>query len=265
MCTALNTAEPYPPSIPVVTPPHPARANSIVPAVLVPTLTLLLIVLVVVVAVWLVWYLKLHKKRKQLELVAIGEAFQMIHSSWKPKRTPHHKEFPAESLHLQRQLGEGAFGVVYEGEAEGIEGDGQTAVVAVKQLRSGGEEGATEEFFREVAFMSRLDHPHVVRLLGVCSLDEPFSMVFEFMDLGDLCSFLREAVVLGEEETQSMLTVAEQLSICLQVAQGAEYIASQHLVHRDLACRNCLVATGLVVKIADFGMSRNLYSVDYYR
>ena len=36
------------------------------------------------------------------------------------------------------------------------------------------------------------------------------------------------------------------------------YISSKHLVHRDLATRNCLVATGLVVKIADFGMSRDI-------
>lgn len=231
---------------------------------LVPALVLLLVVLAVVSVIWLVWYLKLRKKRKQLELVAVGEAFQMIHSSWSPQKVPHHKEFPAANLHMRRQLGEGAFGVVYEAEAEGIEGEGQI-VVAVKQLRSGGEDGVIDEFFREVAFMSHMEHPHVVRLLGVCSLAEPYSMIFEFMDLGDLCSFLREAVVLGENETQTMLTTAEQLSICLQVARGAEYIASQRLVHRDLASRNCLVATGLVVKIADFGMSRNLYSVDYYR
>ena len=245
--------------------PHPSsRLPLLLPAVLAPTLTLLLAVLLVVVVTWLLWYVKLRKKRKRLELIAVGEAFQLTHSSWKPQRTPHHKEFPAEKLLMRRQLGEGAFGVVYEAEAEGILGDDGQVVVAVKQLRSGGEDGVKEEFFREVAFMSRLEHAHVVRLLGVCSLTEPYSMIFEFMDLGDLCSFLREAVVLGEE-THSMLTMAEQLSICLQVAEGAKYIASQHLVHRDLASRNCLVATGLVVKIADFGMSRNLYSVDYYR
>ena len=42
-------------------------------------------------------------------------------------------------------------------------------------------------------------------------------------------------------------------------------MASQHFVHRDLATRNCLVGDRLVVKIADFGMSRDVYSTDYYR
>lgn len=227
-------------------------------------LLLMSMLVVVVMVVWITWYIKLRIHQKQLELVAVSVAFQQTHSKWLPHATLHHKEFPADNLYTRRQLGEGAFGVVYEGVAEGIDGDGQT-IVAVKQLHSGGDDGAKEEFFREVAFMSRLDHPHVVRLLGVCSLAEPFSMIFEFMDLGDLCTYLREAIILGEDGAYTMLTTSELLSICLQVAHGAEYIASLNLVHRDLACRNCLISTGLVVKIADFGMSRNLYSMDYYK
>lgn len=103
-------------------------------------------------------------------------------------------------------------------------------------------------------------------------------MVFEYMDLGDLCSFLREAIGLGKDvgddeqeegeddtPTEPLLTNEELLSIVLQVAEGMVYISSRHLVHRDLAARNCLVATGLVVKIADFGMSRNIDTSDYYR
>lgn len=43
------------------------------------------------------------------------------------------------------------------------------------------------------------------------------------------------------------------------------YLASLHFVHRDLATRNCLVGHDLVVKIGDFGMSRDIYSTDYYR
>ena len=43
------------------------------------------------------------------------------------------------------------------------------------------------------------------------------------------------------------------------------YLASKHFVHSDLASRNCLVGEALTVKIADFGMSRDVYVSDYYK
>ena len=61
------------------------------------------------------------------------------------------------------------------------------------------------------------------------------------------------------------LTQSQMLHIAQQIAAGMVYLASQHFVHRDLATRNCLVGENLLVKIGDFGMSRDVYSTDYYR
>lgn len=90
-------------------------------------------------------------------------------------------------------------------------------------------------------------------------------MVFEFMPHGDLAELLRSQRRTALEETVPVLNRVDLLCISLQIAKGMKYLASQRFVHRDLACRNCLVAEGPVVKIADFGMSRDVYTCDYYK
>lgn len=62
-----------------------------------------------------------------------------------------------------------------------------------------------------------------------------------------------------------ILTQDDLLSISLQCASGMEHLQKLKFVHRDVATRNCLVGTGMVVKIADFGMSRDVYASDYYK
>lgn len=69
----------------------------------------------------------------------------------------------------------------------------------------------------------------------------------------------------GEDVAPGPLGLGQLLAVASQVAAGMVYLAGLHFVHRDLATRNCLVGQGLVVKIGDFGMSRDIYSTDYYR
>lgn len=88
-------------------------------------------------------------------------------------------------------------------------------------------------------------------------------MVFEYMEWGDLAGVLRGSR--GGKRSELVLDESALLHVALQVARGMQYLASRRFVHRDLAARNCLVGTNLAVKIADFGMSRDVYTSDYYK
>lgn len=67
----------------------------------------------------------------------------------------------------------------------------------------------------------------------------------------------------------SALTLLDLTTMCVDIASGCRYLEEMHFVHRDLACRNCLVSSvdpeNRVVKIGDFGLARDIYKNDYYR
>ncbi|XP_013878896.1 high affinity nerve growth factor receptor isoform X2 [Austrofundulus limnaeus] len=171
---------------------------------------------------------------------------------------------------LKWELGEGAFGKVYLAECANLGPDSDKMLVAIKTLKDANE-STRQDFQREAELLTVLQHQHIVRFYGVCTDGEPLAMVFEYMRHGDLNRFLRahgpDARILEESKMPPLgqLTLPQMLHIAAQIASGMVYLASLHFVHRDLATRNCLVGEGLVVKIGDFGMSRDIYSTDYYR
>ena len=51
------------------------------------------------------------------------------------------------------------------------------------------------DFMKEIKIMSQLKDPYIVRVLGVCTREEPFCMIVEYMKYGDLHQFLRDHVL----------------------------------------------------------------------
>ncbi|XP_014782314.1 BDNF/NT-3 growth factors receptor [Octopus bimaculoides] len=177
------------------------------------------------------------------------------------------KEIPLNSVKLLELVGEGAFGQVFRGEMFTNE-DQPPTTVAVKVLKNDVSNKVKEDFEREVEITSSFDHDNILKLLGIIIHDirETPYMVFEYMTHGDLAQVLRKNdphVKIGE--TSVKLTKVELIDIATQIACGMNYLSSQHFVHRDLATRNCLVGDSLTVKISDFGLSRDIYTCDYYR
>ncbi|KAG7165703.1 Discoidin domain-containing receptor 2-like 2 [Homarus americanus] len=190
----------------------------------------------------------------------------------KERRVP---EVPRSHLRVVENLGEGVFGVVQLCEVRDATSVGCRRV-ALKSLKIGASEDTKEDFRKECRTLSRVDNPNIVRLLGVVNTSEPLCMLLEYMDDGDLYQFLRRHVTegipsavfkgaSGSIREPSFISYGALLHMVTQIVSGMKYLETLNVVHRDLATRNCLVGSGLTVKISDFGMSRPLYSSDYYR
>ncbi|XP_070315406.1 muscle, skeletal receptor tyrosine-protein kinase isoform X3 [Odocoileus virginianus] len=189
-------------------------------------------------------------------------------------------EYPRNNIEYVRDIGEGAFGRVFQARAPGLLPYEPFTMVAVKMLKEEASADMQADFQREAALMAEFDNPNIVKLLGVCAVGKPMCLLFEYMAYGDLNEFLRSMaphpgrglspsdLSPGSQASSPgppPLSCAEQLCIARQVAAGMAYLSERKFVHRDLATRNCLVGENMVVKIADFGLSRNIYSADYYK
>lgn len=203
------------------------------------------------------------------------------------------KQVPKENIEYVKQLGQGFFGMVFKGKMKPqFDKQSEECFVAVKTLKEDSNAGI-EAFVNEAKLMFGFNHQNIVKILGVSMTQTPYYLIFEYMDKGDLAKFLRENASSLQrrcmdpanrprsrtESTLSddpaMLNTEQLADICKQIAEGMNYLSKLNYVHRDLACRNCLVqslpedmthtASRVLVKIGDFGLSHNLYSKDYYR
>uniref|UniRef100_A0A9J7YST3 Tyrosine-protein kinase receptor TYRO3 n=1 Tax=Cyprinus carpio carpio TaxID=630221 RepID=A0A9J7YST3_CYPCA len=170
-------------------------------------------------------------------------------------------------LTLGRMLGKGEFGSVREAFLKSENNSGQK--VAVKVLKTDiNSSSDIEQCLKEAAYMKDFHHPNVIQLIGV-SLHRraqqrlPIPMVIlPFMKHGDLHTYLLMSR-LGDEP----FTLSQQILIqfMLDITRGMEYLSSKNIIHRDLAARNCMLNENMSVCVADFGLSKKIYSGDYYR
>ncbi|XP_018428540.1 PREDICTED: tyrosine-protein kinase Mer [Nanorana parkeri] len=169
-------------------------------------------------------------------------------------------------LTLGKVLGEGEFGSVMEGELHYP--DDTTQKVAVKTMKLDNfSHREIEEFLSEAACMKDFNHLNVINLLGVClevgprRIPKPM-VILPFMKYGDLHSFLLSSRIGSGPQHVALQTLVKFM---IDIATGMEYLSNKNFLHRDLAARNCMLRDDMTVCVADFGLSKKIYSGDYYR
>ncbi|XP_011494410.1 PREDICTED: insulin-like peptide receptor [Ceratosolen solmsi marchali] len=179
---------------------------------------------------------------------------------------PDEWEVPRKKIQLLKELGNGSFGMVYEGIAKDVVKGRPEMRCAVKTVNENATDRERIEFLNEASVMKGFNTHHVVRLVGVVSQGQPTLVVMELMVNGDLKTYLRcHRPDVCENFSRQPPTLKRILQMAMEIADGMAYLAAKKFVHRDLAARNCMVADDLTVKIGDFGMTRDVYETDYYR
>uniref|UniRef100_A0A8C9ZLW6 Fibroblast growth factor receptor n=1 Tax=Sander lucioperca TaxID=283035 RepID=A0A8C9ZLW6_SANLU len=180
-----------------------------------------------------------------------------------------------DRLVLGKPLGEGCFGQVVMGEALGLDKEKPNRVtkVAVKMLKSDATEKDLSDLISEMEMMKIIGkHKNIINLLGACTQDGPLYVIVEYASKGNLREFLRARRPPGMEYCYNPdqvpvenMSIKDLVSCAYQVARGMEYLSSKKCIHRDLAARNVLVTEDNVMKIADFGLARDIHHIDYYK
>ncbi|XP_059611195.1 tyrosine-protein kinase Fer isoform X5 [Phlebotomus argentipes] len=152
-------------------------------------------------------------------------------------------ELSNDDVVLLDKIGRGNFGDVYKAKLKPSKKD-----VAVKTCRMTLPEEQKRKFLQEGRILKQYDHPNIVKLIGICVQKQPIMIVMELVPGGSLLNFLRKH--------KTTHTAKQLISMCRDAAAGMRYLESKNCIHRDLAARNCLIGYENIVKISDFGMSR---------
>ncbi|XP_066278759.1 uncharacterized protein [Branchiostoma lanceolatum] len=175
-------------------------------------------------------------------------------------------EIDKQDIRFEHMIGEGEFGHVVRGRLRVPQG--YEVLVAAKSIRPDRmTASAVRDFSREMDILARIHedkegHPNVVKFYGFLTKSEPQYIVVEYATNEELRRYLwtlrEEYKVTGHRK------LLERLDFASGVASGLSELARLKIVHRDIAARNVVISDRKVAKIADFGLSRDVYMSSAY-
>jgi serine/threonine protein kinase len=103
----------------------------------------------------------------------------------------------------------------------------------------------------EIQCLANTNHSNIVRFVDSQVSDKHLTILMEFADAGDLRKHIKTRLGMKHHLSES-----EAMLLFLQVVMALEHIHSRQMLHRDLKTANILISSSGLIKVADFGFSR---------
>uniref|UniRef100_A0A672SCT3 cyclin-dependent kinase n=1 Tax=Sinocyclocheilus grahami TaxID=75366 RepID=A0A672SCT3_SINGR len=142
------------------------------------------------------------------------------------------------------KLGEGTYATVFKGRSKLTDN-----LVALKEIRLEHEEGAPCTAIREVSLLKDLKHANIVTLHDIVHTDKSLTLVFEYLDK-DLKQYM--------DDCGNIMSMHNVKIFLFQILRGLAYCHRRKVLHRDLKPQNLLINERGELKLADFGMFKNI-------
>ncbi|KAK3432943.1 hypothetical protein EUGRSUZ_D00460 [Eucalyptus grandis] len=182
-------------------------------------------------------------KSGEEDALAIDEEFEQVPG---PKKFSHKDLVVAtDNFAIERLLGEGGFGRVYEGYLTTM-----NVKVAIKKINPGSRQGI-KEYATEVKTISQLRHRNLVQLIGWCHEKKELLLIYEFMSNGSLDTHLFKE--------RTFLPWEKRYKIAQGIASALLYLHEeweQCVLHRDIKSSNIMLDSDFNAKLGDFGLAR---------
>ncbi|CAH4012914.1 unnamed protein product [Pieris brassicae] len=222
----------------------------------------ILIIIISVLVICIAIYVAQRRRQKRLSVENAALVARLLESRQEKASALIGFLVDRGSIRLLHEIGSGCYGRVRFAELT-RPGCG-TLVVAAKELHEGVLSMAEEnEILREACVLARLEHNNVIRLMGVCLVDGPPLVLMEHAIYLDLQRYLIERRHLAMKLVYDKEAGYDMSDECLtqwarDAACALEYLTERRLVHRDIRAANCLIDKKRSLKLADFGMAREL-------
>lgn len=174
-----------------------------------------------------------HHNWKAVIWDCIKPIWSAIGKNAEKEQTSDDWEINFDNIRELEWLGSGAQGAVFQGKIN-------NEMVAVKKVK--------ELYETDIRHLRKLNHPNIVAFKGVCTRSANcYCIVMEFCPFGQLYDLLKSGPKVPPQKV---------VDWSIQIASGMNYLHLHKIIHRDLKSPNVLISYNDVLKISDFGTSK---------